>query len=77
MPYKLLMQTSLTETIIGLFGGINAMARALGHRNASTVQGWKESGRIPRWRRLEVIAAAQRQGIALPQEYLRGSEEAA
>lgn len=33
--------------IIDRFGGVTALARALGHRWPSTVQEWKRSGFIP------------------------------
>lgn len=35
------------EYLINRFGSIAATARALGHRNPSTVQGWKERGSVP------------------------------
>jgi hypothetical protein len=54
-----------TERIIGLFGGISALARALGHRHITTVQGWKIRGRVPADQVPEIIAAADRAGIAL------------
>ena len=41
------------------------MARALGHRHASTVQGWKERGVIPARRANEVLDAARSLGIDL------------
>jgi len=63
------MEPSASETpaarIIAMFGGLSAMARELGHRHASTVQGWQERGLIPIRQQPEVLAAAQRLGIAL------------
>jgi hypothetical protein len=56
------------EYIIGKFGGINAMAAKLGHRNASTVQGWKKRGTIPPKRYMEILGAAQTYEIALTPE---------
>lgn len=50
------MQTQ-AEYLIGRFGGISALARALGHRNRSTVQGWKERGVIPSRQHAEVLLA--------------------
>lgn len=35
------------EKVIARFGGVCATARALGHKHASTVQGWKKTGFIP------------------------------
>jgi hypothetical protein len=53
------------EYIIQKFGGINAMAAKLGHRNASTVQGWKKRGTIPPGRYVEILAASKAHGIQL------------
>lgn len=39
------------------------MARSLGHKNPTTVQGWKESGRIPHWRFHEIEQAAKANNI--------------
>ena len=50
--------------VIQRFGGIRPMAQKLGVP-VSTVQGWKERGAIPANRREEVMAAAERHGIAL------------
>jgi len=47
------------EVIISKFGGINPMARALGHVNASTVQGWKKRGFIPSRQQSVVLAKAR------------------
>lgn len=44
------------------------MATALGHDSASTVQGWKNRGLIPRWRWHEILGAAKRLKIALKQD---------
>ena len=53
------------EKIIERFGGIAALARALGHKQPSTVQGWKERGFIPARRQALVLAAARDQYIEL------------
>lgn len=53
------------DRIIEKFGGINPMARALGHKNPSTVQGWKERGVIPSKQHEAVWQAARSQGIEL------------
>ncbi|HEB80222.1 MAG TPA: bifunctional diguanylate cyclase/phosphodiesterase, partial [Rhodospirillales bacterium] len=70
--------------ILGLmkkFGGMSAMARALGHKYPTTVQGWKDSGAIPHWRFASVIAAAKAHGVELSKEELahlgQGQEAAA
>lgn len=38
---------SVAGIVINRFGGLTPLARALGHKHASTVQGWQETGRIP------------------------------
>lgn len=59
---------SLAERIIRDFGGITAMANALGHKHASTVQGWKERGVIPVRQQGFVLAKAREKGINLKPE---------
>lgn len=39
------------------------MARALGHKNASTVQGWVERNRVPTWHVEAIQEAARERGI--------------
>lgn len=45
------------------FGGIAGLARALGHKNASTVQGWVERNRVPTWHVQDIMDAAAARGI--------------
>lgn len=42
------------EALVRRFGGLSAMARALGHAHPTTVQGWRDRGAIPRWRIYEI-----------------------
>lgn len=49
--------------IIERFGGLTALARALGHKHVTTVQGWRDSGRIPAKQQPLVLAAAERCGV--------------
>ncbi|MBB4212824.1 hypothetical protein EV659_1208 [Rhodothalassium salexigens DSM 2132] len=66
------------EKIIEAFGGISPMARRLGHRHASTVQGWKERGFIPVRRHVEVLTAAREHGIPLqPEDFFLDKDRAA
>jgi hypothetical protein len=58
-------RTTQAEHVITKLGGVLATARLLGHRNASTVQGWKERGFIPPKRQAEVLQAARRAGKEL------------
>lgn len=51
--------------VVAAFGGITKTARALG-LSTSTVQGWKESGRIMYWRHAAIVDAAARHGVTLP-----------
>ncbi|MGE4528116.1 MAG: carph-isopro domain-containing protein [Rhodospirillaceae bacterium] len=44
----------IVDCLVKAFGGLSAMARALGHAHASTVQGWAARGAIPRWRFYEI-----------------------
>lgn len=53
------------EQIIEKFGGITGLARALGHKNPTTVQGWKERDVIPAQRIPEVIKAGHANGLEL------------
>lgn len=50
--YKIVMTDA---EIIKRLGGIRPVARKLGHRNHTTVQGWLERNRIPEWRKPEVL----------------------
>jgi hypothetical protein len=60
------------------FGGIRRMQAALGHRNASTIQGWRMRGVIPVRKQHDVLEAARRLGIALePAEFIEGQKVAA
>ena len=56
------------ERIIDRFGGISTLARALGHRHPTTVQGWKQRGVIPARRQADVLAAARAHNVALTAE---------
>lgn len=44
------------QTIIAERGGIRPLARALGHRNHTTVQGWWERNSIPAHHLDQVLA---------------------
>lgn len=51
--------------IIEKFGGLTALARALGHKHPTTVQGWKDRGLVPSHQIPLVIAAGRERGIEL------------
>jgi hypothetical protein len=67
------MVESIATQIIKAFGGLRPTARALGHKNVSTVQGWAERGSIPSWRHHEIRIAAERKEIALPAAFSRST----
>lgn len=59
---------NIAVRVIDKFGGLTAMSRALGHEHCTTVQGWRDSGRIPNWRWPEINEAAKREKIDLADE---------
>lgn len=61
------------EQIISEFPSMAAMARACGHKNATTVMAWKKKGRIPYWRRAEVESAASQAGVKIEAEVLNAA----
>ena len=60
---------SQAEKIIAKFGGVRPLARALGHNNPSTVQGWTRRGYVPAWHQRAVLQAAQREQVDLKPEH--------
>lgn len=61
---------NIAEQVIEAFGGLTKTSRALGGTPLSTIDSWRKSGRIPAWRRAEIIAAAEREGVVLPIKFL-------
>jgi hypothetical protein len=53
------------KRIIEKFGGVYPLARALGHRNPTTVQGWLSRGFIPPRQHEPIWEAAKRDGVAV------------
>lgn len=63
------------KRIIDRFGGVYPLARALGHRNPTTVQGWLSRGFIPPRQHDPIWQAAQRDGVELaPADFAAISE---
>lgn len=63
--------------IIEELGGVTALARALGHRWPTTVQGWKSRGVIPSRQVSAVLKAANTLGKPLSAADLFPAEDAA
>lgn len=60
------------EYVIDKFGGLSATAKALGHTNATTVQGWKMRGIIPARQQPLLLEAAKKLRISLkPEDFFR------
>lgn len=55
------------DLIIERFGGLSSMARILNHKHPTTIQGWRDAGKIPSWRIHEIKAAAKAEGIEVPE----------
>ena len=62
-----------TERIIERFGGIRPMAAKLS-TPVTTVQGWKKRGIIPQSRHADILAAAERESIAIDAAELAGTD---
>ncbi|MGN0913059.1 MAG: carph-isopro domain-containing protein [Alphaproteobacteria bacterium] len=58
---------TVTE-IIEAFGGVCSMARKLGIKYPSIVQGWKNRDKIPEWRMLLIEAKAKEYNIDIQQK---------
>ncbi|MBB4316255.1 carph-isopro domain-containing protein [Roseospira marina] len=53
------------QHIVSKFGGVSALAGALGHRNPTTVSGWVQRGFIPARQQRRVLDAAHGCGVDL------------
>lgn len=58
------------RSVISRFGGIQPMAKKLGHRNHTTVQGWWDRETIPALRMPEVLDGAVEHGLYVSAEEL-------
>lgn len=61
MVASLFMQISAAEFVIGKFGGLTGTAKAIG-KPVTTVQGWKDRGKIPQEHWYDLIDAAKAGG---------------
>lgn len=70
--------STYVDRIIDRFGGLSATARALGHQNPTTVQGWKERGVIPARQQAKVIEAGRNlQRPITPADFFDSHEQGA
>ncbi|OPH21620.1 hypothetical protein D9623_26620 (plasmid) [Azospirillum brasilense] len=66
------------EHIISRFGTISALARKLGHKHPTTVQGWKERGWVPADQQPLVLkVGADLEPPLTPQDFFEGAREQA
>lgn len=65
------------EIIIERFGGMTALARALGHKNPTTVQGWKVRGIIPAHQQRALLILAKTVHVPLEPADFFADEDAA
>lgn len=63
------MRMTQAERIIGLFGGVTALSRALHHKYPTTVQGWKERGFIPSPQHEAVLNAGRDNNIPVTPDH--------
>lgn len=54
------------QSLTCLFGGVEPMARKLGHPRGTTIRSWIERDSIPNWRRKEIEELARREKVVLP-----------
>ena len=59
---------SQAEHVVTKLGGVNATARLLGHRHATTVQGWVKSGFIPGRHHKDILEKARASQIELSED---------
>ncbi len=65
------------DRIIERFGGLTGLSKALGHKNPTTVQGWRDRGTIPSRQQSHVLAAAVGKGIEIgPADFFEVPETA-
>lgn len=57
--------------LIEAFGGYRPMAAALGEPYPNIVQSWERQGRIPHYRKPQIIEGASRIGKQLPPDVMR------
>jgi hypothetical protein len=59
------LRMTQAERIIGMFGGVTALSRALGHKHPTTVQGWKARGFIPSPQHNAVLTAGLENSVLI------------
>lgn len=71
---------SKISDIIDELGGSREVSRALGHKNPSTVQGWKSRESVPQWQMTHLLDLAESKGKSITADDLlptSGDEAAA
>ncbi|WP_408734774.1 carph-isopro domain-containing protein [Komagataeibacter europaeus] len=63
---------NVAASVVSAFGGLTKATKALGHRTHSTIYSWVRKGRIPHWRHAEIVRAADREGVEIPNDLFRG-----
>ncbi len=58
------------DELVKAFGGIRAFQRKLGERHASLIQGWQDSGKVPHYRKPQILASAEQHGVELKPELI-------
>ncbi|MBK1837992.1 hypothetical protein JHL17_11265 [Azospirillum sp. YIM B02556] len=58
-----MLKDSPSRRVIGKFGGVSELSRALGHKNPTTVRGWYERGFIPARQQQTVLIIGKEMGV--------------
>lgn len=67
-----------TEVIIQKFGGVAALSRLLGHKNMTTVSGWKTRNNIPARQQRILLKIAPMHGVQLsPSDFFPSTDQEA
>ena len=73
-------EPNVARLVVDAFGGLTKLGHALGGCAPSTIHFWVKTGKIPAWRKRDIVEAAKRAKVELPSVYadpLRSVSEAA
>lgn len=62
---RMIVRMTQADRIISKFGGLSKLAKALGHKHPTTVQGWRVRGFVPAPQMEAVLKAARKSSIKL------------